>query len=77
VDQYATGFSAAAAIARKSVKEGAPAAEAYRAFLKTGDSDDPIELLRIAGVDMDKPLAVAEGLAMFAELAQEFDALTR
>jgi oligoendopeptidase F len=76
VYQYATGFSAAAAIAKKILAEGAPAAAAYREFLTTGDSDDPIELLRIAGVDMDKPETVAAGLAMFSDLVTEFDGLT-
>jgi oligoendopeptidase F len=77
VYKYATGFSAAAAIAGRILSEGRAAADDYIRFLGTGDSDDPIELLKIAGVDMGKPETVESGLKMFAELVDEFDRLTR
>ena len=52
VYQYATGISAAVAIARAIEEEGDSAAEGYREFLASGSSDYPLELLRTAGVDM-------------------------
>jgi oligoendopeptidase F len=58
VFQYATSFTASAALAAK-VLEGDPAAtKRYLAFLGSGGSKYPIELLRDAGVDMttDEPL---------------------
>ena len=53
VFQYATGIAAAAAIVDHILEVGAPAAERYREFLGAGSSDYPLELLGIAGVDMD------------------------
>ena len=57
VFQYATGFSAAVAIANRILKEGAPAVADYKKFLSGGCSTDPISLLKIAGVDMSSPRA--------------------
>lgn len=75
VFQYATGFSAAIAIAMNILKHGAPAVEAYRKFLSSGCSDTPVELLKIAGVDMSTPQPVNEALALFDELMDEMEAL--
>lgn len=55
VYQYATGISAAIAISRRILSEGQPAVDDYRKFLATGGSGHPIDLLRIAGVDMASP----------------------
>jgi oligoendopeptidase F len=77
VYKYATGFSAAAAIASRILREGQPAVDDYLRFLTTGNSDDPIELLKIAGVDMSKPAPIEAALQEFASLAASFDQLTR
>ena len=71
VFQYATGFSAAVAIAEKILSEGEPAVKAYKKFLSSGSSKDPISLLRIAGVDMSTPDPVNRGLKLFGELIDE------
>ena len=76
VYQYATGFSAANAIAHKILSEGESARDSYIEFLRTGSSDYPIELLRIAGVDMDTPQPVMTALDTFDELVDRLDALT-
>ncbi|MGB3889382.1 MAG: oligoendopeptidase F, partial [Priestia megaterium] len=52
VYQYATGFSAAAALSKQILEEGDAAVERYVGFLKSGSSDYPIEVLKKAGVDM-------------------------
>lgn len=75
VYQYATGFSAAVAIASMIRKEGQPAVDRYMKFLSSGGSDYPIELLKIAGVDMSKPDAIRTGLDVFAGLLDEMEAL--
>ena len=67
VYQYATGISAAIAIAKRIRTLGAPAIEDYKKFLRAGSSDHPIELLRIAGVDMASPQAVADTVEEFEE----------
>ncbi|MBP5155527.1 MAG: oligoendopeptidase F family protein, partial [Clostridia bacterium] len=76
VFQYATGFSAAVAIANRILKEGAPAVADYKRFLSGGCSTDPISLLRIAGVDMSTPDPVNSALALFGELIEEMEQLT-
>ena len=71
--QYATGYSAAAAIASRILTEGAPAVADYKKFLSSGGSADPISLLRIAGVDMSTPKPVDTALELFGQLVDEFE----
>lgn len=75
VYKYATGYSAATAISGKILAEGEPAAKAYIEFLKTGESDYPIELLKIAGVDMSKPDPIKAAMDTFNNLLDEFEKL--
>ncbi len=75
VYQYATGYSAATAISQKILKEGALARDAYREFLKTGDSDYPVELLKIAGVDMSAKEPVILAMETFKKLVEELEEL--
>lgn len=75
VYQYATGFSAAVALAHAILNEGAPAVERYRKFLSGGCSMAPVELLRAAGVDMEQPAAVQEALDVFSGILDEMEAL--
>lgn len=75
VYKYATGYSAASAISEKIINEGKPAAERYIEFLKTGESDYPIELLKIAGVDMSRPEPVKKAMDTFRSLLDEFESL--
>src|SRR5207244_5410716 len=51
VYQYATGISAACALAEEILKEGKPAVERYLGFLRSGSSNYSIELLKKAGVE--------------------------
>ncbi|MBR0510624.1 MAG: oligoendopeptidase F [Clostridia bacterium] len=75
VFQYATGFSAAAAIADRILTLGEPAVKDYKKFLSGGCSADPITLLKIAGVDMSTPDPVNAGLKLFGELIDEMEKL--
>lgn len=75
VFQYATGFSAAVAIANRILKEGESAVADYKKFLSGGSSTDPIGLLKIAGVDMSTPDPVNSALALFGELVEELEKL--
>jgi len=75
VFQYATGFSAAVAIANRILSEGESAVADYKKFLSSGGSDDPISLLKIAGVDMSSPEPVNSALALFGELVDEMEKL--
>lgn len=75
VYQYATGFSAAVAIASMIRREGQPAVDRYMKFLSSGGSDYPIELLKLAGVDMSRPDAIKTGLEVFKGLLDEMEEL--
>ena len=75
VFQYATGFSAAVAIAKRILAEGESAVADYKRFLSGGSSADPIALLRIAGVDMSSPEPVNAALGLFGELLGEMEKL--
>ncbi|MBO4854717.1 MAG: oligoendopeptidase F [Oscillospiraceae bacterium] len=75
VFQYATGFSAAVAIANRILREGADAVADYKRFLSGGSSADPISLLKIAGVDMSTPAPVNSALELFGELVDELEQL--
>ncbi len=75
VFQYATGFSAAVAIADRILKEGETAVEDYKRFLSSGCSTDPISLLKIAGVDMTTPEPIACALSLFADLTADLETI--
>jgi oligoendopeptidase F len=71
VYQYATGLSAAIALAGRLRDEGAPAIERFLHFLTRGGADYSIELLKQAGVDMTTPEPVSAALAEFAARTNE------
>ena len=75
VFQYATGFSAAVAIASRILEKGESAVADYKRFLSSGSSTDPISLLKIAGVDMSTPEPVNAALKLFGELLDEMETL--
>ncbi|WP_102336132.1 oligoendopeptidase F [Salimicrobium jeotgali] len=75
VYQYATGYSAATALAKQIQEEGASAVERYKDFLKAGSSDYPIEVLKKAGVDMTSKQPVLEALDVFEQKLDEMERL--
>ncbi len=75
VYQYATGFSAAVAIARNILKEGAPAVAQYKKFLSGGCSQSPVELLKIAGIDLETPGPIQDALNVFGQVLDELEQL--
>jgi len=75
VYKYATGFSSATAISNMILTEGKPAVDRYIKFLKGGGSDYPLELLKIAGVDLSTPKPVQDALNVFEEVLCELESL--
>lgn len=75
VYKYATGYSAATALSQKILEEGEPAVKDYIRFLKSGDSDDPIELLKIAGVDMSSKEPIQNAMNVFGGLVDRLGEL--
>lgn len=72
VFQYATGIVAATSLADDVLAGRDGAAERYLEFLSSGGSDDPLELLRRAGVDLESPDPYA---ATFRAMEERLDAL--
>jgi oligoendopeptidase F len=75
VYKYATGISAAIALSQKVVNGGKQDRDRYLNFLKSGGSKFPLELLRDAGVDMERPEPVATAMKRFATLVDELEEL--
>ena len=86
VYQYATGYSAANAIAKSIVGNssefsndngnyGERAKDDYIEFLKSGNSNYPIDLLKIAGVDMNSKNSIERAMKVFDNMVDELDNL--
>ena len=72
VYQYATGFSAAVAIATKIINGDKEVLHGYREFLKGGSSMHPIELLSLCKIDMSKPDVIQDALNVFGSMIEDF-----
>ncbi|MCC6125701.1 MAG: oligoendopeptidase F [Pirellulales bacterium] len=75
VYKYATGISAAMALADRVLSGGPRELADYLHFLQGGCSRDPLDLLRAAGVDMEQPAAVETALKEFGRLVDELNGL--
>ena len=75
VYQYATGFTAAIALSSRILKLGEEGVADYMKFLKGGNSLDPIDLLKLAGVDMTGKEPIREAMNVFSGLIDELEAL--
>ena len=73
VYQYATSFCAAVAISERIIKEGAPFVEQYKKFLSSGCTDAPVELLKIAGVDLTTAAPIEAALKKCGEIVKELE----
>lgn len=71
VYQYATSFCAAVAIADMILTEGEPAVQRYKKFLSSGCTAAPVELLKIAGVDLTTPAPIDAALAKMERIIGE------
>ncbi|MCE9555309.1 MAG: oligoendopeptidase F [Planctomycetes bacterium] len=77
VYKYATGLSAAIALAERVTSGGKRELEEYLGFLKGGCSKFPLELLKDAGVDMEKPAPVEAAMKRFGKLVDELGKLLK
>ena len=75
VYKYATGISAAVALAERVLSGTDEAAESYLGFLRSGGSKFPLETLRAAGVDMATSAPIESTLRLFASRLDELEAL--
>ena len=75
VFQYSTGFAAASALAEKIVHGSQEDRDRYIEYLKAGKSDYPLNIMRKAGVDMEKEDYLNDAFAVFERRLDEFEAL--
>jgi oligoendopeptidase F len=75
VYKYATGISAALALAGRVLAGGEAERQDYFRFLKSGGSRFPIDSLKVAGVDMSSPAPVEAACMSFAHLVDELEPL--
>jgi oligoendopeptidase F len=75
VYQYATGISAAHALAHDILQEKPGAVDNYLAFLKAGGSMYPMDALKLAGVDMTSPEPVETAFAVLAQIVDRLEQL--
>ncbi len=75
VYQYATSFAASVAIAHRILEEGQPMVDRYLSFLRSGCTEDPVSLLKKAGVDLTTGKPVDEALAVFEKAIIEMEAM--
>lgn len=76
VYQYATGFAAAIALSRHIDELGEEAVSDYMKFLTGGSSKYPIDLLKLAGVDMTQKEPIQTALNLFGDLLEEFEKIS-
>lgn len=72
VYKYATGLSAAIALARRVLEGGTAERDAYLGFLKSGGSKFPLDALKAAGADMASPQPILQTVKHFEELVDRF-----
>jgi oligoendopeptidase F len=75
VYKYATSYCAASNIARR-ITDGEPGAvEAYMEFLKAGSSKYPLDVLKLARVDMTSPQPIQDAMKLFDHLLDQTEEL--
>ena len=75
VYKYATGLSAACYIVNGILSGSKDALDNYLKFLTLGGSMDPLDELKVAGIDMTKPDSILSAIHMFDEVLEEFEQL--
>ena len=77
VYKYATGIISAISIVNRILTEGEAAVRDYKKFLSSGGSDSPVELLKLAGVDLTKRDAFRTAMQAFRTTLDELETLTK
>lgn len=72
---YATSHCAATNIGRRIIAREPGAVEGLMKFLSAGSSKYPLDILKLAGVDMTTPKPIEDTLALFDDLLTEFETL--
>ena len=75
IELWAVYVGIAFSVAHKILEEGTPAVERYKKFLSGGCSMAPVELLKIAGVNLETPAPIQDALNAFGEIIKEMETL--
>jgi oligoendopeptidase F len=75
VFQYATGLSAATSLVESIREEGAPAAESYLEFLRSGSRGYPLDILGDAGVDLTESTPIDEAISVYDDRLDDLENL--
>ena len=75
VYKYSTGIISAISIAKRILTEGEGAVADYKRFLSSGGSDSPVELLKLAGIDLTEKQAFRTAMQEFEDTLQQFEEL--
>ncbi|MEO3947741.1 oligoendopeptidase F [Gorillibacterium sp. CAU 1737] len=70
---YAAGLTASTAVAAMIREEGQPAVDRWLTVLKAGGSLSPLELMKLAGVNMEDPAAIRSAAAYVGDLVTELE----
>ncbi len=71
VYKYATGLISAVCIADRILNEGEKAVADYKKFLSAGGSMPPVEILKLAGVDLTDDAPFEKAMKMFSDFLAE------
>lgn len=77
VYQYSTGLAAANDIALRIMSGDKDSLNKYLKFLSLGGSMDPIDELKVAGVDISNPSVIQKAMDTFSNLIEEFKEIYR
>ena len=72
---YATSYCAAVNIGQRIMKGEPGAVEGHLKFLSAGSSQYPLDVLKLAGVDMTTPKPIEDTMELFGQLLDEFERL--
>lgn len=70
---YAAGLTASTAVAQLIREEGQPAVDRWLQALKAGGTLRPLELMKLAGVDMSQPEPIRKAVAYVGSLVDELE----
>ncbi len=73
VYKYATGLVTAVCIADRILREGASAVDDYKKFLKAGGSMPPVEIIKLAGVDLTTPEPFEKAMGVFKDFLDRLE----
>jgi len=70
---YAAGLTASTAMAAQIRQEGEPAVQRWLEVLKAGGTLSPLELMKMAGVDMSRPEPIREAVRYVGQIVDELE----